>query len=315
MIVPDGSRTTRQFSVHNIWIKALIICSFGLFGLLGYVCLDYVQLLKLKKSYRQVSLENEGLKGEARILIQNLDDVKSSLRRVDDYTSKLTEITAIQTKKVAKKAGIGPLTPEEKLRADLDDDTSDTRSARYFPVGLNIEKLTFQPVFQRLASLDNEANTKAVELQKLLSTLSKQSNLLSSIPALTPVSGWITSGYGPRISPFTGKKTPHKGVDIAAPVGTPVHAPADGVVIFTGAKAGFGNFIMIAHGYGVVTRYGHNHQNMVQPGQRVKRGDQIATVGMTGRTTGPHLHYEIWVDGRTKNPKKFILNTNEFLAH
>jgi murein DD-endopeptidase MepM/ murein hydrolase activator NlpD len=102
------------------------------------------------------------------------------------------------------------------------------------------------------------------------------------------------------------------GIDVAAPVGTPIVAPADGVVIFTGAKQGFGNFIMIAHGYGVVTRYGHNHQNMVQPGQKVTRGEQIGTVGNSGRTTGPHLHYEVLVNGHNENPKKFILDANEF---
>ena len=85
-------------------------------------------------------------------------------------------------------------------------------------------------------------------------------------------------------------------------------APADGVVIFTGAKAGFGNFIMIAHGYGVVTRYGHNHQNLVQPGQKVGRGEQIGTVGETGRATGPHLHYEVVINGKLENPQKFILD-------
>jgi len=103
----------------------------------------------------------------------------------------------------------------------------------------------------------------------------------------------------------------HFGIDVASPVGTPICAPADGVVIFTGAKEGFGNFIMIAHGYGIVSRYGHNAQNLVQPGQSIKRGEQIATVGMSGRTTGPHLHYEVIVDGRPANPKKFILDMAE----
>src|SRR6185312_3091128 len=157
-----------------------------------------------------------------------------------------------------------------------------------------------------------DANDHALELQRLLSTLSQQKSLLSSIPSVAPVDGWITSGYGIRVSPFTGERTMHSGLDIAAPVGTPILAPADGVVIFTGAKAGYGNFIMIAHGYGVVTRYGHNHQNMVQPGQKIARGEQIATVGDSGRTTGPHVHYEIVVNGKTNDPKKFILDMNDF---
>ena len=99
----------------------------------------------------------------------------------------------------------------------------------------------------------------------------------------------------------------HRGIDIASSIGTPVLSPADGVVIFNGKKEGFGNFIMIAHGYGIVSRYGHNAENLVKVGQRVQRGEQIATVGMSGRTTGPHLHYEVVVDGHNTNPQKFIL--------
>jgi murein DD-endopeptidase MepM/ murein hydrolase activator NlpD len=175
-----------------------------------------------------------------------------------------------------------------------------------------MDNLVFRPVFDRLNSIGQDANNHAFELQHLLSTLSQQKALLSSIPTFSPVDGWITSGFGRRVSPFTGEKGVHQGIDIAAPIGTPILAPADGVVIFTGAKDGFGNFIMIAHGYGVVTRYGHNLQNMVQPGQKVSRGEQIATVGMTGRTTGPHCHYEIVVNGKTENPQKFILDMADF---
>jgi murein DD-endopeptidase MepM/ murein hydrolase activator NlpD len=146
------------------------------------------------------------------------------------------------------------------------------------------------------------------ELKRLLSTLSQKKALLASLPSISPVRGWITSDFGKRVSPFTGEVSMHKGIDIASPVGTPIYAPADGVVIYSGPKAGFGNFIMIAHyGYGAVTRYGHNSQNMVQAGQSVKRGEQIASVGISGRTTGPHVHYEVWVNGQAVNPKKFIL--------
>lgn len=94
---------------------------------------------------------------------------------------------------------------------------------------------------------------------------------------------------------------------------TPIVAPGDGVVIFTGRKSGFGNFIMIAHGYGIISRYGHIAQSLVSPGQKVTRGQQIATVGMTGRTTGPHLHYEILANGSAINPRKFILDDDIYL--
>ncbi len=310
VFIPEGASSTRQFTIPRIVVKSL--AAFGFLGtaLFGYLALDYIQLREIRESYYQITAENEGLKGEARLLINNLEDVKTSLKQVQDYSTKLSEITQLKVKSVSKQTGIGPLSPEEYSVAKSQE-SSPTETSSNIPLGVNMDKLVFQPVFDRLRDLGRNANQNAFELQKLLSNLSQQKSLLMSIPSLAPVNGWVTSGFGIRISPFTGQRTSHRGLDMASPVGTPIFAPADGVVIFMGSKAGFGNFIMIAHGYGVVTRYGHNAENMVQVGQTVKRGDQIATVGMSGRTTGPHLHYEVVLNGRNVDPKKFILD----LAH
>ncbi len=311
MIIPDGGTATRQLRVPQVLVKTAVFSGIIASAVFGFLTLDYLQLRGMRQTYQTVSNENEGLKGEARVLMQNLEEVKGSLRRVQDYTAKLGELTALKVQKFSAKTGIGPLTQEE-YRSVQQQPPASPATADYVPLGLNMDKLVFRPVFDRLAGIGREANSHAFELQHLLSTLSQQKSLLASIPSAAPVDGWITSGYGVRISPFTGERTMHAGLDIAAPVGTPILAPADGVVIFTGAKAGFGNFIMIAHGYGVVSRYGHNQQNMVQPGQKVSRGEQIGTVGETGRTTGPHVHYEIMVNGKTENPQKFILDMNDF---
>lgn len=314
MVIPDSGGTTRQVIVPRAAAKIAAGLGIFTFALLGFFTLDYMQLRSLRGSYRNVSNENDGLKGEARVLMQNLEEVKRSLRRVQDYSSKLSELTSLKVQKVSKETGIGPLTPEEFKSANMAT-KSDSQTANYVPPGINLDNLTFRPVFDRLAHIGRDANQHALDLQHLLSSLSQQKSLLSAIPSFAPVDGWITSNYGKRISPFTGEPAIHMGLDIAAPVGTPVLAPADGVVIFTGAKQGFGNFIMIAHGYGVVSRYGHNNQNMVAPGQKVARGEQIATVGDSGRTTGPHLHYEVMVNGKHENPKKFILDMDEFTVY
>jgi len=312
VIIPEGAESTKQFQVPKSVLRGLFISAFGFSGLLGYFILDYSELRVMRNSFYQLAAENEGLKGEARLLMNNLEDVKISLRRVQDYSAQLGQLTKVRVKKVSKKTGIGPLSPDEFKTAIKNQDSKS--KASYMPLGVNLDNLIFRPVFDRLNSIGKQANKNALELQYLLSTLSQQKSLLSSIPAISPVNGWVTSGYGPRISPFTGKRSMHLGIDVASPIGTPIYAPANGVVIFTGAKAGFGNFIMIAHGYGIVSRYGHNAQNLVQPGQRIKRGDQIGTVGMTGRSTGPHLHYEILVNGRSVDPRKFILPIDETFA-
>ena len=114
--------------------------------------------------------------------------------------------------------------------------------------------------------------------------------------------------FGNRIDPFTGMRDFHPGIDISVPRGTRVSAPADGVVVFCGTKGGYGNIIAIDHGYGTVTRYGHLDGFNVRPGQRVKRGDVIGFSGNTGRSTAPHLHYEVWVHDQMRNPIEYILD-------
>ena len=280
-------------------------------GIFGYVTFDYLSLLNIRRHFKQLVAETEGMRGESRVLMENLEEVKRSLRRVQDYTGKLGELTAIRVQSVSKKTGIGPLTEQEYLAATAGKVHAPTKPAPFIPLGLNSDRLTFKPIFSTLNSINKTANLHAFEMQHLLSTLSQQRSLLASIPSVTPVDGWVTSGFGSRVSPFTGDTSQHLGMDIAAPAGTPVRSPADGVVIYTGTKDGYGNFIMMAHGYGIVTRYGHNAQNMVQPGQKIARGEQIATVGSTGRTTGPHLHYEVHVNGVNEDPQKFILDMGE----
>lgn len=315
VLIPDGARSTKQLILPRVIFKLAFFGVCIVTALFGFFLLDYLELRTVRGSFQVITAENEGLKGEARVLMGNLEDVKRSLRRLQDYSTKLGEITNLRVQSVSKKTGIGPLTSEEYDTAMKNEAVANAPSAgSYVPLGINLDKLTFRPVFDRLQSIGEASNRSAIELQQLLSTMSQHENLLSSIPSVSPVNGWVTSGFGQRVSPFTGEITMHKGIDIASPIGTPILSPADGVVVFTGAKEGFGNFIMVAHGYGVVSAYGHNAQNMVQPGQAIRRGEQVGTVGMSGRTTGPHLHYEVWVNGRIVNPQKFILELDDSIV-
>jgi murein DD-endopeptidase MepM/ murein hydrolase activator NlpD len=315
VFVPADSSATKSFQVPELIFKLGTVIAFGMAMSGGYLFFDYLEMRQIRKEHYRTMIENEGLKGEARILAGNLEEVKHSLKKLQDYTNKLGELTAVRVQKVTKKTGLGPLSEEEYNKIQAEAAAAPTVTQNYLPLGLNFDNLAFRPLFDKLKDIGQEADNSAIDLQRLLSTLSSQKSLLSSIPSISPANGWITSGFGHRISPFTGKRAMHKGIDVASPVGTPIYSPADGVVVFTGAKSGFGNFVMVAHGYGIISRYGHLAENLVEPGQKVKRGEQIATVGMTGRTTGPHLHYEVVVDGRAQDPKKFILNlADEWLA-
>lgn len=145
-------------------------------------------------------------------------------------------------------------------------------------------------------------------LESLYNSLEYQRNLLSSTPAIRPAKGWISSGFGHRKSPFTGLREFHKGLDIANHKGTPIMATGDGIVTFTGAKGLLGKVVVIDHGHGMVTRYGHLQKVLTKRKQAVKRGDTIALMGNSGRGTGPHVHYEVLLNGIPVNPQKYILN-------
>jgi murein DD-endopeptidase MepM/ murein hydrolase activator NlpD len=127
-----------------------------------------------------------------------------------------------------------------------------------------------------------------------------------TVPTMWPVRGRITEGFGQRLDPFSGEGVFHSGVDISVPYGTRVEAPSDGIVMQAGVESGYGNQIVVDHGFGMNTKYGHLSKIFVVVGQEVKRGQVIGAVGMTGRTTGPHLHYEVIVNDTPVNPMKYL---------
>jgi murein DD-endopeptidase MepM/ murein hydrolase activator NlpD len=157
------------------------------------------------------------------------------------------------------------------------------------------------------ASLAERSRTLQSQLARIESRLVRQSAVLSSTPTIEPVRGLITSGFGARVDPFDGVREGHPGVDISTRRGNPVIAPADGIVVRAGWWGGYGRVVEISHGFGYRTLYGHLDEIRVEEGQHVHRGDVLGLVGSTGRSTGPHLHYEVWVDNRAVNPLQYIL--------
>jgi murein DD-endopeptidase MepM/ murein hydrolase activator NlpD len=156
-------------------------------------------------------------------------------------------------------------------------------------------------------ALERRAHQHAASLEQLLQQLEGKGERLASTPSVWPAHGWLTSQFGWRISPFTGRRDLHEGIDIAADFGTPVTAPARGSVGFDGSKGPLGTALVIDHGHGVKTTYGHLREALVRTGDRVERGQTIATIGNSGRSTGPHLHYSIEVKGRLVNPLDYII--------
>ncbi len=209
---------------------------------------------------------------------------------------------------------------EKKIRIIANIEKSDGQDALFGIGGSIPEDLDTQiPLTQRHNSLLRDMHEQVDQLHmasvnqsqgfvSLFKFLKDQQNLLASTPAVRPCQGWTTSRFGYRKSPFTGRREFHKGYDIANRKGTPIIATADGVVTYSGPKGLLGNMVMIDHGHGMVTRFGHIYKIVVKRGQTIKRGDTIALMGNTGRSTGPHVHYEVHLNGIPVNPEKYILN-------
>lgn len=164
--------------------------------------------------------------------------------------------------------------------------------------------------------------TQLDELARQLENREQQLNVLENMlmsrnlhqevfPAGRPITkGWLSSNYGTRNDPFTGKPEFHKGVDLAGKEGSDIISVAAGVVTWSGKRYGYGNLVEINHGNGYVTRYGHARETLVKVGETVKKGQKIALMGNTGRSTGPHVHFEVWVDGHTVDPAKYLQASN-----
>jgi murein DD-endopeptidase MepM/ murein hydrolase activator NlpD len=158
-----------------------------------------------------------------------------------------------------------------------------------------------------IPDLERRTDELEREIRQLVDTYRDQQLRIATVPSGWPTEGYLTDGFGYRHNPFGGGGSEsHEGQDIASAWGTPVKSTADGLIVYAAARAGYGNVVVIYHGNGITTRYGHLSQIGVEPGQRIRRGDEIGKVGSTGRSTGPHCHYEVRQNDVALDPAKFV---------
>lgn len=292
----------------------------GVLILLGTsVMVDYVQLLLEKNQAHWLRVENQYLKEQFKEVEVKLSTLETNLERVDSFSKKLRLITntespdrelelsvpirsAMEDQQKAEPgrypANIGPIDGFFKK--------SDYNKANEAS-SLSTARNDYSTISVRMDRVFTGTELKEKDVMALWKDLSEKNDLLLSTPSIRPTNGWISSTFGMRESPFSGDQKQHKGLDIAAYAGTPIRAPASGIVSYAAMDEGYGNLISVDHGHGIVTRYGHCSQIYVKVGQRVRRGDVIGAVGSTGRSTGPHLHYEVRLNNVPINPEKYIL--------
>jgi murein DD-endopeptidase MepM/ murein hydrolase activator NlpD len=292
--------TVKQFTVSRRFLCIGSVC-FSFFLILSTLILyDY---LHLKTTYNQPALENKIAKQADEIVNQRkqiqefaseINTLKTNLVTLNDFEKKIRIIANIgETGEQDNLFGVGGSIPE-----DLD--------AR-IPLTEKHNSL-MREMHEQGRQLNQASSRQQDVFESLYNNLDTQRNLLSSTPAIRPTKGWISSRFGYRKSPFTGLREFHKGLDIANRKGTQIIASADGIVTFAGRNGFLGKTVKIDHGHGMATRYGHLQKVLIKRGEAVKRGDVIALMGNSGRSTGPHLHYEVFLNGIPVNPKKYILN-------
>ncbi len=268
---------------------------------ISYIGYDYYRLKNT--SFQNAALTQDISKQvteirDQRRQIQNfaeeIEVLKKQVDNLSQFEDKVRLIADIrQTSDSSGLIGIGGI-PKDELDQDIPLDQKQNSLIR--------------EMHAQVDQTNQAAKKQALDFSELIKQLEKKRNLLASTPSIRPVDGWITSQFGYRTSPFTGRKEFHSGLDIANKTGTKVIATANGRVSYAARKLYIGNLVVIDHGHGRVTRYGHLVKILVKPGQEVKRGDVIALMGNTGRSTGPHVHYEVKINGAPVNPLKYILN-------
>jgi murein DD-endopeptidase MepM/ murein hydrolase activator NlpD len=242
------------------------------------------------KSLRLANIAKESREQTTYIAALNkkVEEFQQHIQRLKEFDVKLRIIAnlenAQETGSFLGVGGVTPSEPEQGAETDL------------------------QKIKTELDRLCTEAEFREKSFQELHSFLEGKKRELACTPAIWPVRGWLTSGFGYRIDPFTGLRQFHEGIDIANRMGTPIMAPADGIVSRCSNNFGFGLTVEINHGYGILTRYAHLSKAYVSVGKRVKRGERIAAMGNSGRATGPHLHYEVRLNNVPINPRNYILN-------
>ena len=295
-----GSRAS-QISVPGYLLHLAFVMGFIVLAGLGYLLYDYHQLRTVgfvNQTYENQISDQKNIIASQHAQIQTftseINNLKSKLVTLNNFENKIRVIANLDREDDQESLfGVGGSVPED-LATDVDLTKRQTGLLR--------------EMHEQVDTLHLATSNQKSGFSSLLEALEGQRNLLACTPAIRPVKGWMTSRFGYRNSPFTGRKELHKGVDIANREGTQIIAPADGVIKYAGRKGLLGKTMDIDHGHGMVTRYGHLKEILKERGEPVKRGDIIAEMGDTGRSTGPHLHYEVHLNGVPVNPVKYILN-------
>ena len=292
--------------VKQASIPRMLLPITGLFflGIAVMLCTGISDYHRLKTETKDVRSLRSALQAQEERVVQQQDQIVAFAQKIGSLKAQLAELNSF----------------EQKIRIIANLETSTHGSSLFGVGGSDPEDLDpaamMEQDYQELVrdmhteinEIDQASHNQLDSFSSIFSQLKGKRNLLAATPSVRPVKGWVSSRFGYRKSPFTSRREFHRGLDIATHAGTPIIATADGLITYAGKKGLMGNMVTIDHGFGMVTRYGHAQKVLKKKGTHVKRGETIALVGNTGRSTGPHLHYEVRLNGVAVNPTKYFFN-------
>lgn len=322
IVVADETAPIRRFDVRKTAVRracqaAAVVAALALVGMV-----DYVRVRVEHPELARLRAENAEQRATIDAFDEKVAGVTAALQRVEEFERKVRIIANLPGSVAATGEDVMPAGAGSDLSA-LAGGGIDVEAvpAELPPLdaegapGVTADAAPRSAEDVRNAKLETEAlrlqhiaEQRALSLDELVAALEDKATKLASSPAVWPTKGWLTSRFGTRVSPFTGKRQFHAGIDIAGAAGTDVIATADGKVVYSGKKGPMGRTVIIDHGYGMRTQYGHNSELTVKKGETVKRGQTIAKLGSTGRSTGPHLHYTVELKGKAVNPLDYIFD-------
>lgn len=306
LVVPDRTSRVRKVTIARSWFYGAAASAVLVLAVATGVLVHYVRVLGELSDYQSVYQENREVALQLRTYQERIRKLDSRLDHLERIEHKLRVMTSLEDP--SRNIAIGPLTERESPEIDQVFEETDNEPPSPSSPDSDRREFEFRKIGFRLEKLEGEAKARELSLEELHALLDDQRSILNSTPSIWPTRGFVSSTFGYRVSPFTSVKKMHEGLDVAAPKGTSVVAPADGVITYAGVKGAYGNLVVIDHGYGLVTRFGHLSKVLCEPGQQIKRGTAIAKVGNTGRSTGDHLHYEVRIDGVPVNPTRYIID-------
>ncbi len=286
IIVPHNKAGYRTLSFSKRVIQIVKWTALGVLLLVVGMSVDYVRIRINRSNYKALASENAKQKETIIGYESSMGVLQKQIEVFEDYVKKLNLIAGIKSPDVLKEVGIG--------------------GGGYTPSGE--QSLPGAPPSPgNIKALERKAGDIQRNLDTLTTLFQNQESRLASTPTIYPTVGLLTSSFGWRPDPFTRKRTFHYGLDIAAAFGNPVVATADGIILAVNQDKFLGRSVQISHGLGIVTIYGHMNKFSCRVGQKVRRGDSIGEVGNSGKALGPHVHYEVRVNGTSVNPYYYIL--------